>query len=39
MLRLKAQLAAVEEARLAAKAQLEEIEGLPARLLAQAFCG
>lgn len=35
--RLKDQLAAVEEARLAAKAQLEEIERLPARLLAQVF--
>jgi type I restriction enzyme, S subunit len=35
--RLKAQLAAVEEARIAAQAQLEEIERLPARLLAQAF--
>ncbi|HZS03891.1 MAG TPA: restriction endonuclease subunit S [Blastocatellia bacterium] len=35
--RLNAQLAAVEEARIAAKAQLEEIERLPARLLAQAF--
>ena len=34
---LKAQLAAVEEARKAAQAQLEEIEHLPARLLAQAF--
>ena len=35
--RLKAQLAAVEAARIAAKAQLAEIERLPARLLAQAF--
>jgi type I restriction enzyme, S subunit len=34
---LKAQLTAVEEARLAARAQLDEIEELPARLLARAF--
>jgi len=34
---LKAQLAAIEEARTAAKAQLREIEKLPSRLLAQAF--
>ena len=34
---LKAQLAAVEEARQAAKSQLQEIELLPSRLLAQAF--
>ncbi len=34
---LKAQLGAVEEARQAAQAQLEEIQRLPARLLAQAF--
>lgn len=34
---LKAQLAAVEEARQAAQAQLDEIELLPARLLSQAF--
>lgn len=35
--RLKVQLAAVEEAHKAAKAQIDEIEQLPARLLAQAF--
>lgn len=35
--RLKAQLAAVEDARQAARAQLTEIERLPSRLLAQAF--
>ena len=34
---LKAQLAVVEEARIAAKAQLQEIDRLPSRLLAQAF--
>lgn len=34
---LKAQLAAVEDARQAAQAQLDEIELLPARLLSQAF--
>ncbi|HIJ96886.1 MAG TPA: hypothetical protein HPP94_14340 [Desulfuromonadales bacterium] len=34
---LKAQLTIVEEARIAAKAQLQEIEQLPSRLLAQAF--
>lgn len=35
--RLKAQLAAVEQARKAAQAQLADLEALPARLLAQAF--
>lgn len=35
--RLKAQLNAVEQMRQAAKAQLEELERLPARLLVQAF--
>ena len=35
--RLKSQLAAVEEARQAAQAQLDEIKRLPGRLLAQAF--
>lgn len=35
--RLKRQLIVIEEARIAAKAQLKEIECLPARLLAQAF--
>lgn len=35
--RLKAQLAAVEEARMTAHTQLQEIELLPSRLLAQAF--
>jgi type I restriction enzyme, S subunit len=34
---LKAQLAAAEEARQAAQAQLDEIKRLPGRLLAQAF--
>ena len=34
---LAARLSAVEEARKSAKAQLAEIERLPARLLAQAF--
>ncbi len=34
---LKAQLTAVEEARIAARSQLIEIEKLPSRLLAQAF--
>ena len=37
--RLKAQLAEVETARQAARAQLTEIERLPQRLLAQAFDG
>jgi hypothetical protein len=35
--RLTAQLAAVEQTRRAAQAQLAEIERLPARLLAEAF--
>lgn len=35
--RLNTQLSAVDDARRSAKAQLEEIERLPARLLAQAF--
>ena len=35
--RLKAQLAEVEKARLAAETQLREINALPARILAQAF--
>ena len=35
--KLKVQLAAIEDARAAAQAQLKEIEGLPARLLAHAF--
>jgi type I restriction enzyme S subunit len=37
--RLKAQLAAVEQARKAAQAQLADLEALPARLLAMAFDG
>ena len=35
--KLKVQLAAIEDARAASQAQLKEIEGLPARLLAHAF--